>query len=328
MADGAYASRVTGAGVRPMRLLVVGLLLVPLALAHAQDAPRNDAALASDDSISVLSYNIHGLFPLIAKDNPRDRIPTIGWLARRYDVVLFQEDFEYHDVLHRQLAQHVGFQGNGMGWDPRRVAVKALLLPVSLPLPYFSPPYGAGLSTFVHEDFARTGDSGRKAYDSCYGWFGDHGDCWSRKGFLRVAMETLAGLVDIYNTHLEAGSSRRSVEVRGQQLEKLATAIKERSDDRAIIVAGDFNISFNRSGDADIMRRFRRRLGLDDSGAGPVLASWRERDYILYRSGPDIRLVVEASGEAMEFISERHALSDHAALYARFRVDQMPPNAP
>ena len=82
--------------------------------------------------VSVLSYNIHGLFPLIAKDDPRDRMPTIGWLANRYDVVLFQEDFEYHHVLRDQMKGMVGVRGNGMGWDPRRVGAKLLLAPVAI----------------------------------------------------------------------------------------------------------------------------------------------------------------------------------------------------
>ncbi len=314
--------------VGPMRFIFAVVLLVPFALARAEDPPLATGQSTPPETISVLSYNVHGIFPMIAKDRPRERMPTIGWLARRYDVVLFQEDFEFHRLLRVQLEHHTGFVGNGMGWDPRRVAAKALLLPLSLVIPSFSPPYGAGLSTFVREEYARPDDTGGKAYDSCHGWFGANGDCWARKGFLRVAMDTVAGRVDIYNTHLEAGPSRKSVHVRGTQLEKLADAIETRSGDAAVIVAGDFNISFNRPGDATIMRRFRQRLGLADSAAGPVLASWRERDYILYRSGPTIALGVEHSGEAMEFVSERRALSDHAALYAHFRIVPVPTDAP
>jgi len=306
----------------------VAILLVPLALARADEPPPSAPSPEVSQTISVLSYNVHGIFPLIAKDSPRERMPTIGWLARGYDVVLFQEDFEFHHLLRLQLEHHTGFTGNGMGWDPRRVAVKALLLPLSLAIPSFSPPYGAGLSTFVRDDIARPDDAGRKAYGLCHGWFGANGDCWARKGFLRVAMDTIGGRVDVYNTHLEAGPSRKSVKVRKAQLEKLAEAIEKRSGHHAVIVAGDFNISFNRPGDAVIMRRFRQRLGLEDSAAGPILPSWRERDYILYRSGPSIALGVEHSGEAMEFVSERRALSDHAALYAHFQVTPVPVDAP
>jgi len=58
--------------------------------------------------ITVLSYNVHGLFPLVAKDDPRDRMPTIGWLANRYEVAMFQEDFEYHNILRSQMPGTIG----------------------------------------------------------------------------------------------------------------------------------------------------------------------------------------------------------------------------
>jgi hypothetical protein len=67
--------------------------------------------------------------------------------------------------------------------------------------------------------------------------------------------------------------------------------------------------------------RFRERLGLEDSGAGAELPFWRERDFVLFRSGAGTNLSVEESGEAVEFVSRGRALSDHPALYVRFRVE-------
>jgi len=271
--------------------------------------------------ISVLSYNIHGLFPLAAKDDPRDRMPTIGWLASRYDVVLFQEDFEYHHVLRDQMPDTVGVRGNGMGWDPRHVGAKLLLAPIAIWLPHFSPPYGAGVSIFARDSLAVAGDVDREAFGFCHGWFGANGDCWARKGFLRAAIRTPEGAeIDFYTTHLEAGPGERSVKVRGKQLEVMARAIEARPRDRAVIVAGDFNSAFNRVGDRENIVGFRERLGLVDSGAGPELAYWRERNFILYRDGENVGLTVERAGEAVQFVNEERALSDHAALYAEFRV--------
>ena len=66
--------------VRRVVFLIAWLALLPA---------RADAEA---DTVSVLSYNVHGLFRLAAADNPRNRMPTIGWLASRYDVVLLQED--------------------------------------------------------------------------------------------------------------------------------------------------------------------------------------------------------------------------------------------
>jgi endonuclease/exonuclease/phosphatase family metal-dependent hydrolase len=275
----------------------------------------------TDRAFTVLSYNVHGLFPLAAKDDPRDRMPTIGWLANRYDVVLFQEDFEYDRVLAQQMQESTGYRGNGMGLDPRRVAVKLLLFPVAIFLPHFSPPYGAGISTYVDDAFAVDADVTRHPYAACNGWFGANGDCWARKGFLRVRLVGPEGAeIDVYNTHLEAGPSPRSVATRRGQLDELAAGIERLSPGRAVIVAGDFNTAYIRPGDRDMKLAFRERLSLLDSGAGPQLPFWRERDFILYRSGEGAALSVENAGEAVEFVNRGRALSDHPALYTRFRL--------
>jgi hypothetical protein len=248
-------------------------------------------------------------------------MPTIGWLANRYEVAMFQEDFEYHNVLRDQMPDTVGFRGNGMGWDPRRVFAKLLISPVSMFLPHFSPPYGAGISIFVRESLEIADDVDREPFDLCRGWFGSTGDCWASKGYQRVGIRTPSGAeVDLYNTHLEAGSSEHAAQIRGQQLELLARAIEARPKTRAVIVGGDFNIGFNRVSDRETLMAFRRRLELQDSGAGPELPYWRERDYILHRDGTATALRVEQAGEALEFVDGDRALSDHAALYTRFRV--------
>jgi len=301
-------------------LIVRGLLLgvTLLALLVPARVPAEDGAR----TISVLSYNVHGLFPLIAKDNPRDRMPIVGWLANKYDVALFQEDFEYSDLLDAQMSGSIGTRGNGMGWDPRRVAAKVLLAPVVVFLPHFGPPYGAGLSAFVKAPLLVPDDVNREPYHVCNGWFGANGDCWANKGFLRVGLRAAGDArIDVYTTHLEAGSSDESIAVRRAQLERLAAAVETLSEARAVIVAGDFNVGFNRPGDRELITEFRDRLGLRDSGAGPELPFWRERNYILYRGGAGVTLEVERAGEATEFVNRRRALSDHPALYARFRVE-------
>jgi endonuclease/exonuclease/phosphatase (EEP) superfamily protein YafD len=144
------------------------------------------------------------------------------------------------------------------------------------------------------------------------------------KGYQRVAIRTPEGAeVDFYNTHLDSGSGRRSVELRARQLEVLARAIEARPKSRAVIVGGDFNSVFNRSSDRPTILKFRSRLDLRDSGAGPELRNWRERDYIFYRDGADTKLEVERAGEAGEFVEKDQALSDHPAVYARFRVTSL-----
>jgi endonuclease/exonuclease/phosphatase family metal-dependent hydrolase len=282
---------------------------------------------SGDGRIRVLSYNVHGLFRSIAKDQPRDRMPTIAWLANHYDVVLFQEDFEYHDVIRDQMNGSIGVQGNGMGWDLRRVGAKMLLSPVSIFIPHFSPPYGAGISTFLRQDLVIEDDVTRESYGVCHGWFGANGDCWANKGFLRVGFRTPNGAeIDVYNTHLEAGATQESVETRIAQLDVMADAIEARGRERAVIVAADFNSDFKRPGDRAAILDFRNRLGLADSGAGPELPIWRERDYILFREGTRVAVEVEQAGEGTSFVNRGRALSDHPAIYTTFRFEPREPD--
>jgi endonuclease/exonuclease/phosphatase family metal-dependent hydrolase len=131
--------------------------------------------------------------------------------------------------------------------------------------------------------------------------------------------------IDVYNTHLEAGPTERSVATRRSQLDELARGVERLSADRAVIAAGDFNVAFIRPGDREMLLAFRERLGLADSGAAPEIPFWRERDFVLYRSGGDVRLAVESAGEATEFVGRRRALSDHAALRVRFRAEVLAP---
>jgi hypothetical protein len=309
-----------GIGMRGRCARRAGWTLLILLMSIIAGAETPEESRTSDDWLTLLSFNVHGIFRMIAKDDPRDRMPTIAWLADHYDIVLFQEDFEYHEILAENLPESDDEEGNGMGWDPRRVLAKAVSFPFAVFVPHFSPPYGSGISTFVRTPFA-TGISDREAYGLCHGWFGANGDCWSSKGWLRVRVRTPNGAeIDVYNTHLEAGPSATSIAVRRSQLDILADAIETDSADRPVIVAGDFNASFGRPGDRETLMGFRDRLGLRDSGAGPELPNWLERDYILYSHSEDYALVIEEHGEASEFVSRNRALSDHPALYIRFRA--------
>jgi hypothetical protein len=313
--------------------LVVCLVLVLPAVARGDDASgktRVDAAAASDTkpapeadpaTISFLSYNVHGVFRLAAGDNPKERMPAIGWLASKYDVVLLQEDFEYSDVIAHQMHGVASHRGNGLSTHAGLLLAKILSLPLTLPIPRFSIPYGSGLTTYVPLDMDLREATVRRAYDDCGGWFSSGWDCWARKGYLRVRLRAPNGAeVDVYNTHIEAGSNRRSVRSRTRNFEALAAAIERISGDGAVVVAGDFNADYSRPHDRDAVTEFRKRVGLSDSGAGPELGVWHENDYLLFRSGHGATMSVEAAGEAKEFVNGNRALSDHPALFARLRL--------
>jgi exonuclease III len=287
-----------------------------LVLAHTAVAPAAEVT-----TVSFLSYNVHGIFRLAAGDNPRDRMPAIGWLANKYDVVLLQEDFEYPDVIRSQMQGRAAYRGTGISSDPALVLARILMFPLTLPIPRFSPPYGSGLTSYVPKAMDVEAGMLRKAYDDCAGWFRSRADCWAHKGLLRVRVRTPAGAeIDVYNTHIEAGAEGRSMRSRRRNFEVLAQTIAKESSDRAVVVGGDFNVDYSRPQDRDTITAFRQRLGLSDSGAGPELPVWREHDFLLFRSGNGARLSVVETGEAKEFVNGKRALSDHPALFARLSV--------
>ncbi|MEO8326339.1 MAG: endonuclease/exonuclease/phosphatase family protein [Nitrospirota bacterium] len=140
---------------------------------------------------------------------------------------------------------------------------------------------------------------------------------------VRIRLPNTAEL-DVYHTHLDAGSFVGSIAARGKQLDTFAEAVEKLSPTQAVIIGGDFNASFSRPEDRELLLKFRQRLGLTDSGAAPQLPWWRERDYILFRNGPHTQLNVVEAGEALEFVVQSRALSDHPALFARFNVTPIP----
>jgi endonuclease/exonuclease/phosphatase family metal-dependent hydrolase len=272
-------------------------------------------------TFSMLSYNIHGISWLFAKDNPQDRSITVGWLANRYDVVLLQESFEYHDEIGKQMTGVTAVRGNRMRGDPRLVLTKLVLLPFQVFIPDFSFPYGSGLSAFVSKRTAKVVDTERHRFEDCSGWFDRSYDCWATKGVLlmRLRLENGAEL-DVYNLHLDAGQSSSAMKVREDQLTELIAFIGRESAGRAVIVAGDFNTALDRMENVEAMRVFRQGTGLVDAGAGPDLPQWLRRDFIFARDGDTVSVKLTASGEALEFVNRNRALSDHPAIYARFEV--------
>jgi endonuclease/exonuclease/phosphatase family metal-dependent hydrolase len=258
---------------------------IVLAVLGLVGPPRARAQEAAPFDLSVLTYNVHGLFRLAAKDTPRNRMPTIGWLANAYDVVLLQEDFEFPDVIRQQMQRAVPHRGNGLGGHPGLVAAKILVFPFTFLIPRFSPPYGSGLTSYVPADMDVPDAAKRHAYDHCAGWFSSHGDCWARKGYLRVRLRAPNGAeVDFYNTHIEAGYNERSRRSRQRNFESLAHGVETHSGGRAVVIAGDFNADYSYPTDREIIGTFRQELGLSDTGAGPELPVWRQRDFLLYRS--------------------------------------------
>jgi endonuclease/exonuclease/phosphatase family metal-dependent hydrolase len=268
--------------------------------------------------LSVLTYNTHGLRQRYAKDDPERRFPQIGRLLNGYDVALLQEDFAYHELI-AENAEH-GIQRRGNPQDRNLIA--DLLAPIACG------ECGAGLSTLVEGDESALVGEHREAYEAYHGWFGSRYDAWVTKGFLVVRIRLANGaIVDVYNTHLDAGKKKKRVEderVRGSQLEQLRAAMEGLSAGSAVILAGDFNYRVDRP--RPLLDEFAQALGLQEVAAETV-GRWRPRSaHIFHRSSENAAVELLATGEAVEFVAVGgEPLSDHPAIFARFRVRALGP---
>jgi hypothetical protein len=275
------------------------------------------AALASGErspeptEFVILSYNTHGLAGWIAGDDPEERFPRIGALANRYHVALIQEDFAHHSALRRSSTHGIVVRGNG----PRFSWLERLRVLCGR--------CGSGLTLLAKDPFERATRLLREPFSSCSGWLGSGNDCWATKGLLMARMELSSGeAVDFFNLHLDAGDGVADRDARRRQLDRAALAVRRESRGHAVIVGGDFNLRYDHAEDRALLDRFRSALQLTDTGAGlSQPRKWPEKiDYLLYRSGDDAEVELLEAGIATEFGDGEGALSDHPAIYARFRA--------
>jgi endonuclease/exonuclease/phosphatase family metal-dependent hydrolase len=297
-------------------LACCGIALL-LAAGGARGARGAEAAgLASREPVelSVLSYNTHGLRGLFVDDDPAARFPAIGRLINGYDVVFLQEDFAYHRSLQSFATHPLRRRGNPQDRNPFADLLAWVVCGAC----------GAGLSTWVDLPESSLIGEHREAYRDFSGWFDSRKDGWVTKGLLALRLRLPGGaVVDVYNSHLDAGKKPKRVrdhQTREKQLAQLERAIREFSGDRALILAGDFNAREDRSNPA--LDGFVSALGLRESGARTDPARWRPRcDYIFYRGDARTEIALLDSGEADEFRNASGTpLSDHPAIRARFEI--------
>lgn len=252
-------------------------------------------------TLSVLTYNTHGLPSWIAGDDPPARYPLLLEKAARFDVVLLQEDFAHQPIVDARKRHPLLVRGNGAwrGW------------------PLFQ---GAGLTLLAH--LAALASPVLAPYELCHGWLSAASDCFGHKGFLMQRLRLAGGgALDVWNTHLDAGGADGDQAARAAQLDRLAAAIERHSRERALIAGGDFNLDWDEPHERALLERFLARTGLAIAARTPE-GAWDSRlDYLLFRPGAGAALAVREAGMAEDFRDAAGApLSDHPAIYAVFEI--------
>lgn len=292
------------------RALAAGLLAAGAGLGLCGPAPAQAAGSVTVGSFSVLTYNVAGLPEPLSGSSPAVNTKKISSRINPYDVVNVQEDFAYH----ADLVKH--------DEHPYRTRPS---VPVWVP----GVPFSDGLNTLSGH---RLGKLERVTWKRCTG-----PDCLTPKGFTYLRLELPGGAsLDLYNAHMNAGSgTEKHLRVRRDNVAQLSAYIKEHSAGRAVIVMGDTNSRYTRSGDT--IRGLRDDNGLTDAwvqlvngGRTPEVndeaptckysVECEVIDKIFYRSGQDMTLrAVSYGNEHERFLNaEGKPLSDHTPQTVRF----------
>ncbi|MFD1662790.1 jacalin-like lectin [Streptomyces caeni] len=202
-------------------------------------AATPSAAAADSGAFGVLSYNIAGLpESLSSAPTPRDSSTTaIGQRIAPYDIVHVQEDFNYHAYLYASDTAHSYRTPTSGGAG-----------------------IGSGLNTLSKIPYD-VDDFERVRWNSCQ-W--DSGDCLTPKGFTFMRERLAEGVyVDFYNVHTNAGTNDGDLASRADNLRQLTDFIATHSAGNAVVVMGDTNTRYTRTGDT--IAEFAAANGLTDA---------------------------------------------------------------
>ncbi len=274
-----------------MRTLLIAFVL--FAVACSGDNPGSPEVM--EGTFTLLTYNVAGLPQGVSPSNPEKNIPIMSPLLNRYDIVLVQEDFFYHDEL-------VGQANHSNKSSPKATRDNFTT--------------GDGLNRFSRFPFS---GHARRVWIACSSEAGN--DCLAQKGFSFARTELAPGLeVDIYNVHHDAGGTEQDIEARRQQIEQLLTEITTRSQNRAIIVGGDLNLDVAaRPADVTLFRRLTDGVGLNDA-CREASCNLELVDRVLFRDSSDLNLQLLTWETDDAFVDENGArLSDHLAVAVTFK---------
>ncbi len=236
-----------------------------------------------------------------------------------FDVIAVQEDFNYHNILTREMKNYkysTGHSGGVPGGDGLNIFTK------SIPI------------------YNQT----RQEWHSCFGGIAE-GDALTPKGILYTVLDLGNGItVDFYDIHADAFDGAGNALSRAAQYLQLLAFVGENSSDRPVILTGDFNTSVHlnyggeNSADEEMMYDLTQKYGFKDAwietcnnGDYDNFSEWQKLypssywgiwdsvEKFYYRSGGGI----EISAEDFEyFVAENEngeRLSDHNGAVCNFK---------
>ncbi len=245
----------------------------------------------------VLSYNVHGLPPVITGDDTPDRMIQIAPRLVDWDIVGLQEDWDADN--HENLV--------GETEHPTKLWFNETLSEERY--------YGSGLSVLSVYPAIEVVNT---HYTTCSGVLDGASDCLASKGFQAVRLQVGAGTIDLYNTHFEAGGGTEDDLARSVQVGDVVEALNGWSMGHAVIFTGDFNLHASDPEDLVELVRLKEDGGLVDACTSIDCSEPDHIDRVFFRSSPQMALqATDWANHSPEFLdSEGTDLSDHPPISA------------
>ncbi|MBK7974306.1 MAG: endonuclease/exonuclease/phosphatase family protein [Deltaproteobacteria bacterium] len=242
---------------------------------------------------SLLTYNVHGLPGSVTGDDTEARMRAISPHLNDFDVAAIQENFFYGVALAESVEGRLAYHFTEM--RPGAVTNGGLSVFSTLPASY----------------------TGGDPWQVCNGYLDAANDCLASKGFelVRLAVPFTPIEIDLYDLHLDAGNSPADDAARAAQTEQLLAAIETESAGRAVMVAGDFNMSIDDPEDVPIRDRLLSGAGLTDACAAVGCLEPDHIDQLFFRGGDTVAIDVTSWSRDESFVDDQGApLSDHSPI--------------
>lgn len=275
------------------------------------------ALAASSGTFTILSMNVAGLPAILnSNDVPGDKADNANQIGTYfaeygYDIIHVQEDFNYHAYIYA-TDNHT-----------YRTATSGGV------------PFGSGLNTLANYPWDES-TFARVKWNECYL---SSGDCLTPKGFTYMRMTIASSFtVDVYNLHTDAGDEAGDISARAANLQQVADYISANSAGQPVLVFGDTNSRYTRTGDGIRVLSTQNDLTdvwveLEMNGIAPTEGSdallcdnpstvltCEIVDKVFYRSGDSVQLTAASFDYAGEkFLqSNGSVLSDHDPVLVGF----------
>lgn len=306
-------------------------------------APIATAPAPFDGSLSVLTYNVHGLPWPFAKGRPAAfrqiaaRLAALRAEGTAPQIVVMQEAFTHAAA---QIGREAGYPyvvygpaAGQRGAPADDAASEAFLAHAHWTRGETEGPLLDSGLVILSDYPIVAAETVAYPRDACAGY-----DCLANKGAVlaRVAIPGLATPVDIVTTHLNCRERTgvavtRADQAYARELATLTAFVAHAHDPRLpLIVAGDFNVGKSAPRNAMIAAT-TARLGAQPALATMVadgrplptdaLFSWRKnKDLQLAVSSPEVSLAVEGIATPFGHGDDGAMLSDHVGYVARYRL--------